>query len=455
MQVTQTLAEGLKREFKVVVPAGDIATRAEAQLMDMKDKVRINGFRPGKVPVAHLRRLYGRSVVAEVVNTLVGEANKKIVEDNSLKLAMEPKLDFGADDASVTAVIEGKSDLAYNVALEVLPTFEIGDISGIVLKRPVAEVEDSEVESRIEDLAKRNLAYSDKPAGSEAIKGDRVVIDFVGKIGGEPFEGGTGTDISVDLGSASFIPGFEDQLVGAKAGEEKVIAVTFPESYMAANLAGKDASFDVTVKAVQVPGELVIDDELGKAVGFESLDDLKKAVREAVEREYAAASQRKIKRQLLDALDEKFSFDLPPTLLEQEFANVWRQVETEMKNSGKTFEDENTTEEAARADYRKIAARRVRLGLVLAEIGEQNAIKVTDEEASRALMARVRQFPGQERQIWDLYQKNPQALAELRAPIFEDKVVQHLVGLASVEEEKVSKDDLLKDDEDEDGEAAA
>ena len=455
MQVTQTLAEGLKREFKVVVPAGDIATRAEAQLMDMKDKVRINGFRPGKVPVAHLRRLYGRSVVAEVVNTLVGEANKKIVEDNSLKLAMEPKLDFGADDASVTAVIEGKSDLAYNVALEVLPTFEIGDISGIVLKRPVAEVEDSEVESRIEDLAKRNLAYSDKPAGAEAIKGDRVVIDFVGKIGGEPFEGGTGTDISVDLGSASFIPGFEDQLVGAKAGEEKVIAVTFPESYMAANLAGKDASFDVTVKAVQVPGELVIDDELGKAVGFESLDDLKKAVREAVEREYAAASQRKIKRQLLDALDAKFSFDLPPTLLEQEFANVWRQVETEMKNSGKTFEDENTTEEAARTDYRKIAARRVRLGLVLAEIGEQNAIKVTDEEASRALMARVRQFPGQERQIWDLYQKNPQALAELRAPIFEDKVVQHLVGLASVEEEKVSKDDLLKDDEDEDGEAAA
>jgi len=453
MQVTQTLAEGLKREFKVVVPAGDIATRAEAQLLDMKDKVRINGFRPGKVPVAHLRRLYGRSVVAEVVNTVVGEANRKIVEDNSLKLAMEPKLDFGADDASVTAVLEGKSDLAYNVALEVLPTFEVGDVTGIAIKKPVAEVEESEIQSRLEDLAKRNLSYTDKPA--EAVAGDRVVIDFVGKIDGEPFEGGAGTDISVDLGSASFIPGFEDQLVGAKAGDQKVINVTFPAHYMAANLAGKDASFDVTVKAVQVPGELVIDDELGKAVGFESLDDLKKAVREAVEREYAAAAQRKVKRQILDALDEKFSFDLPPTLLEQEFANVWRQVETEMKNSGKTFEDENTTEEAARADYHKIAARRVRLGLVLAEIGEQNNIKVTDEEASRALMARVRQFPGQERQIWDLYQKNPQALAELRAPIFEDKVVEHILGLASVEEQKISKDELFKDDEDEDGETAA
>jgi len=455
MQVTQTLAEGLKREFKVVVPAGDIATRAEAQLMDMKDKVRINGFRPGKVPVAHLRRLYGRSVVADIVNTVVGEANKKIVEDNSLKLAMEPKLDFGADDANVTAVLEGKSDLAYSVAVEVLPTFELGDISGIALKRPVAEVAESEVQSRLEDLAKRNLSYSDKAEGEKAATGDRVVIDFVGKIGGEPFEGGAGTDISVDLGSASFIPGFEEQLVGVKAGDTKTIDVTFPANYMAANLAGKEASFDVTVKAVQVPGELVINDELGKSVGFESLEDLKKAVSEAVEREYAAASQRKVKRQLLDALDEKFSFDLPPTLLEQEFANVWRQVETEMKNSGKTFEDEKTTEEAARADYRKIAARRVRLGLVLAEIGEQNKITVTDEEASRALMARVRQFPGQERQIWDMYQKNPQALAELRAPIFEDKVVDHLISLAKVEEEKVSKDDLFKDeDEDEDDSAA-
>jgi len=453
MQVTQTLAEGLKREFKVVVPAGDIATRAEAQLMDMKDKVRINGFRPGKVPVAHLRRLYGRSVVADVVNSVVGEANKKIVEDNSLKLAMEPKLDFGADDANVTAVLEGKSDLAYSVAVEVLPTFEVGDVSGIVLEKPVADVEESEVQSRLEDLARRNLKYSDKEAGAEAAKGDRVVIDFVGKIGGEPFEGGSGTDISVDLGSASFIPGFEDQLVGVKAGDQKVIAVQFPANYTAANLAGKNATFDVTVKSIQVPGELTLDDELGKSVGFESLEELKKAISDVVEREYASASQRKVKRQLLDALDEKFSFDLPPTLLEQEFANVWRQVENEMKNSGKTFEDEKTTEEAARADYLKIAARRVRLGLVLAEIGEQNKIVVTDEEAGRALMARARQFPGQERQIWEMYQKNPQAIAELRAPIFEDKVVSHLIDLAKVTEKKVSKEELFKDDE-EDGEDA-
>jgi len=229
--------------------------------------------------------------------------------------------------------------------------------------------------------------------------------------------------------------------------------VQFPANYTAANLAGKDATFDVTVKSIQVPGELTLDDELGKSVGFESLEELKKAISDVVEREYASASQRKVKRQLLDALDEKFSFDLPPTLLEQEFANVWRQVENEMKNSGKTFEDEKTTEEAARADYLKIAARRVRLGLVLAEIGEQNKIVVTDEEAGRALMARARQFPGQERQIWEMYQKNPQAIAELRAPIFEDKVVSHLIDLAKVTEKKVSKEELFKDDE-EDGEDA-
>ncbi|MFT4134671.1 trigger factor, partial [Labrys sp. (in: a-proteobacteria)] len=406
MQVTQTLADGLKREFKVVVPAADIASRTDAQLEDMKGKVRVNGFRPGKVPVAHLRRLYGRSVTADVVNNFVGEANRKIVDDNQIKLAMEPKLDFGADDEGVTQVLDGKADLAWTVAVEVLPTFEVGDINGIKIVKPVAEVADEEVQSRLEDLARRNVTYADKKAKSKAENRDRVIVDFVGKIDGVEFEGGKGEDISVDLGSKTFIPGFEDQLIGVTAGQEKTIEVKFPTNYASDTLAGKDATFDVKVKAVQAPAELVVDDELAKSVGLESLDKLKEVIKSSIEGEYNAASRSKVKRQLLDALDAKYSFDLPPTLFQQEFDNVWLQVEREMQQTGRTFEQENTTEEAAKEDYRKIAARRVRLGLVLAEIGESNKIQVTDEEATRAVIERARQFPGQERQIWEFYTKN-------------------------------------------------
>ncbi|MDT3377563.1 trigger factor [Labrys neptuniae] len=455
MQVTQTLADGLKREFKVVVPAADIASRTDAQLEDMKGKVRVNGFRPGKVPVAHLRRLYGRSVTADVVNNFVGEANRKIVDDNQIKLAMEPKLDFGADDEGVTQVLDGKADLAWTVAVEVLPTFEVGDINGIKIVKPVAEVADEEVQSRLEDLARRNVTYADKKAKSKAENRDRVIVDFVGKIDGVEFEGGKGEDISVDLGSKTFIPGFEDQLIGVTAGQEKTIEVKFPTNYASDTLAGKDATFDVKVKAVQAPAELVVDDELAKSVGLESLDKLKEVIKSSIEGEYNAASRSKVKRQLLDALDAKYSFDLPPTLFQQEFDNVWLQVEREMQQTGRTFEQENTTEEAAKEDYRKIAARRVRLGLVLAEIGESNKIQVTDEEATRAVIERARQFPGQERQIWEFYTKNPQAIAELRAPIFEDKVVDHILSLADVTENKVSKEDLFKEDDEQAASAAA
>ncbi|WP_454813716.1 trigger factor [Labrys neptuniae] len=455
MQVTQTLADGLKREFKVVVPAADIATRTDAQLEDMKGKVRVNGFRPGKVPVAHLRRLYGRSVTADVVNNFVGEANRKIVDENQIKLAMEPKLDFGADDEGVTQVLDGKADLAWTVAVEVLPTFEVGDISGIKIVKPVAEVADEEVQSRLEDLARRNVTYADKKAKSKAETHDRVIVDFVGKIDGVEFEGGKGEDISVDLGSNTFIPGFEDQLIGVTAGQEKTIEVKFPTNYASDTLAGKDATFDVKVKAVQAAGDLVVDDELAKSVGLESLDKLKEVIKSSIEGEYNNVSRSKVKRQLLDALDAKYSFDLPPTLFQQEFDNVWLQVEREMQQTGRTFEQENTTEEAAKEDYRKIAARRVRLGLVLAEIGESNKIQVTEEEATRAVIERARQFPGQERQIWEFYTKNPQAIAELRAPIFEDKVVDHILSLADVTEDKVSKEELFKEDDEQAAPAAA
>jgi trigger factor len=451
MQVTETLSEGLKREYKVVLPAKDLEARLTSQLVELKDKVRINGFRPGKVPVQHLRRVYGRSVMADVLQDVVNEANRKIIEDNGLKLALEPKVELPESKDEVEAAMEARGDLSYKVALEILPKFELADFSGLKVERETSEVPETDVDEAIERMASQNRTFSDKEGAAQS--GDRVVIDFVGTLDGEAFEGGSGTDISVDLGSNTFIPGFEDQLVGASAGDAKTIDVTFPANYGAANLAGKPASFQVTVKAVQAPNALTIDDELAKGFGLESLDKLKEAVRGSLSQEFESVSRRKLKRQLLDALDAQYTFDLPPTLLGQEFENIWNQVQQDMTRTGKSFADEETTEEEARDEYRKIAERRVRLGLVLAEIGEQAKVQVSDDEVTQALVERARQFPGQERMVWDFYRKNPQALAELRAPIFEDKVVDHILSTASVTDKPVSKEELFNEGEGEEGEA--
>jgi trigger factor len=451
MQVTETLSQGLKREFKVVLPATELEQRLTSELSTLKDRVRINGFRPGKVPVAHLRRVYGRSVMADVVQNAVNEANRKIVEDNSLKLAHEPQVQFPESQDEVEKALDAKADLAFTVALEVLPTFEVADVSDVAVRRPVAAVSDTEINEALERMARQNVAFGPKDGAAAA--GDRVTVDFVGRIDGAEFEGGKAEDIRVEIGSNSFIPGFEDQLVGVKAGDTKLVRVTFPANYLAEHLAGKEAEFDVTVKAVEAPGELKIDDELAKGFGMETLDALKDAIRGATQRDFDAQSRRKVKKELLDALDGKYSFELPPSLVEQEFAAVWSQVEAEMKNNGKTFADENTTEEEARADYRRIAERRVRLGLVLAQIGEKADIKVSDEEVTQALVERVRQYPGQEKQVWEFYRKNPQALAELRAPLFEEKVVDHILSQVKVAEETVSREDLFRDDDAEEGES--
>jgi len=449
MQVTETLSQGLKREFKVVLPATELEERLNSELSTLKDRVRLNGFRPGKVPVGHLRKVYGRSVMADVLQNAVNEANRKIVEDNGLKLANEPQIQFPENKDEVEKAMEAKGDLAFTVALEVLPVFELADLSDVSVKKPVAEVTDAEVNESLERMAKQNRSFETKDGA--AASGDRVVVDFVGRIDGAEFEGGKGEDIRVELGSNTFIPGFEDQLVGLKAGDTKLVKVKFPENYLAPHLAGKDAEFDVTVKEVEAPGELKIDDEMAKGFGMESLDKLKDAIRDAIKRDFEAQSRRKVKKELLDALDAKYSFELPPTLVEQEFTAVWSQVLGDMKSNNRTFEDEGTTEEEAKAEYRKIAERRVRLGLVLAQIGEKTDIKISDDEVTQALIERVRQYPGQERQVWEFYQKNPQALAEIRAPLFEEKVVDHILSQVKVDEETVSKDALFSD-EDEGGE---
>lgn len=452
MQVTETLSEGLRREYSVVVPAADLDAKVNDRLAELKDRVRINGFRPGKVPVNHLKRLYGRAVLAEAIEAAVQEVNAKIVSDYGLRLAGQPKVTLPEAADEVKGVVEGKADLSYSVALELLPKIELADFKDLTLEKLVADVADAEVDEGVQRIADQNRPYGAKGEGAKAETGDRVVVAFVGRIDGAPFEGGTAEDIATVIGSRTLLPGFEDQLVGMSAGESRTIKVTFPDNYPSENLKGKEAEFDVTAKAVEAPATVTIDEEFAKSLGLDSLDKLKQAVKERLAQEHAGVTRRRLKRALLDQLDERHKFDLPPSMVEEEFNNVWKTITEDLQAQGRSFSDEGTSEDDAKAEYRKIAERRVRLGLVLSEIGERNQIKVTEEEVTRAVVERARQFPGQEQQVWELYRKNPQALASLRAPLFEEKVVDFLVELAKVTERTVPREELYKEDE---GEAAA
>ena len=449
MEITETLSDGLKREFQIQVPAADLEARLTERLGELKDKVQLRGFRPGKVPMAHLRKIYGKAVMAETIEALIRELNAKVVTDHGLKLAMEPKVTIPNEETEVAKVIGGQSDLAYTLAVEVLPKIELADFKGIKLERPVADLTDAQVSEALDRIAEQNRPFAAKGEGGKVEKGDRVVIDFTGTLEGVPFEGGTGGDVGVNVGSGTFIPGFEDQLIGMTAGETRQVKVTFPSNYTNEHLAGKDAEFKVTAKTVEAPGTVAVDDAFAKQLGLESLDKLKEAVKGRLQQEHAGLSRQRVKRQLLDKLDEMHKFALPPTLAEEEFKNVWNAVDSDLKAQGRSFADEGTTEEKAREEYRSIAERRVRLGLVLAEIGERNKIAVTDEEVSRAIVERARQVPGREQEVWEFYQKNPGALASIRAPIFEEKVVDFLLELATVSEKQVSREELLKEDEDE------
>ncbi len=445
MQVTETAAAGLKREYRVVVPLSELAGKVSERLDEIKGRVQLKGFRPGKVPAAHLKRLYGKSAMAEVVEAAVREANSKIVTDNNLKLATEPKVVLPTEEGAIEGVIDGKTDLAYTVEMEIVPPITLADFKAIKLARLTAPVTDAEIDQALQALADQSKPFNAKEGAAE--KGDRVVISYQGSMGGQLFEGGSAEDVPVVLGSAQLIPGFEDQLVGMKAGDKKTFDIKFPDGYGAANLAGKDASFAVTVKTVEAPGTVTVDDEFAKTLGVESLAKLRDALRERIEREHAAATRQKVKRALLDQLDERHKFEPPPSLVEEEFKGVWTSVENDLKQQGRSFADEGTTEEKARADYRAIAERRVRLGLVIAEIGEKNNIKVTDDQLSQAVVAQARMMPGREQQVWDYYRNNPGALAAIRAPLFEDKVVDFLLELAEVTDKEVSREELFKEDE--------
>ena len=412
---------------------------------EMKGRVRIDGFRPGKVPVDHLKRVYGRSVMAEAIETAVREGNAKIIADNKFRLAMEPQVTLPSE-ASRGRAADLRQDRSRLYRRDGNPGADRAD--GFSRDRIDQAHRRRSPTPRSSDALKRiadaNRPFSDKGEGAKAEKDDRVTVSFVGKIDGNAFEGGTAEDIAVPIGSGTFIPGFEDQLLGVAAGDEKLVKVTFPQNYLNAELAGKDAEFDVKVKSIEAPKDVTIDDEFAKSLGMESLDKLKDALRDRIKQEHDRVSRQRVKRALLDVLDERHHFELPNALVDQEFENLWRVTTEQMKQENKTFADEKTTEEAAKEDYRKIANRRVRLGLVLAEIGDKNAIKITDEEVTRAIVEQARQMPGREQQVWDYYRKNPNALAELRAPIFEEKVVDFLLALAKVTEKTVSRDELYK-----------
>ncbi len=449
MQVIETLAEGLKRELKVVIPAKDMEAQMNERLAEAKDRVRINGFRPGKVPVAHLKKVYGKSIMADLVNEIIRERPTAILSERGEKSATQPEIAMTEDQAEAEKILAAQADFEFTLSYEVIPAIELKDVSGIKITREVVDIDDKEVEEQILKIAESARSYETKKG--KAATGDRVTMDYLGKVDGEAFDGGKDEDAELVIGSNRFIPGFEDQLVGVKAGDEKVITVTFPADYPAAHLAGKEATFDIKVKDVAAPADVKIDDELASKLGLESADRLREVVRGQIESQYGSVTRQKVKRQILDQLDEMYKFDTPQRLVDAEFENIWRQVNTDLQQAGKTFADEDTTEEEAREEYRKLAERRVRLGLVLSEIGEKAGVQVSDEEMQRSLFEQLRQFPGQEKEILDYFRKTPGASASLRAPLFEEKVVDHLLTEVAVTDKTVSKEELLADDEAEDG----
>lgn len=446
MQVTETLNEGLKREFSVVVPASELDGRLVDRLSTLKDEVRIKGFRPGKVPISHMRRMFGRSAMAEIVQSVLTEVARDTLTNRGEKAAAPPDYRLPEDVQETEKILSGQSDLSYTMVYEVLPRIELTDFKKISVERPVVEISDADVDEQVKQLAESARSFATKAGAAET--GDRLTISYLGKIDGEPFAGGSDDNASVTIGDGRFIPGFAEQLVGLSSGDEKTISVTFPADYAAKELAGKEATFEISVKAVAAADPVAIDDKLAERLGLESLAALRDTIRQQIKAQFNQATRQKVKRQLLDRLDETHPIELPPAMVEQEFETIWRQIMAELANTGKTFESEGTTEEAARADYRKISERRVRLGLVMSEIGERNKIQITEEEVQRALAAQMRQLPGQEQALITYYRNNPDALAALRAPIFEEKVVDYLMELVNVTEKTVSREELLREDED-------
>jgi len=444
MQVKELKAKGLNRSYEITVTKDDLAEKFEAKIKEMQPQVTLKGFRPGKVPASHIRKMFGKSIMNDVVQEVVTESTQKTLEDNKVRPAGQPNIELRANGADVT---DGKADLQYTLSVETIPEFEPVDPATLKFTRLGCDVDEKDVETRLKDMAKEQVSYKKKAKTAKAKKDDAVLINFVGRVGGEPFDGGAMDGHQLVLGSGSFIPGFEDQLIGAKAGDKLDVTVTFPKDYQVDTLANKEAIFETEVLEVQGAKPSELDDEFAKKFGLDDMKALNEAMSKQAEGEIEGQARMKLKRAILDELDAKHTFDLPPNMVEAEFAAIWAQVEKE-KEAGQLDEDDaKKSDKKLKADYMKIAERRVRLGLVLAEMGAKVDIQITNDELQAAMIAEARRYPGQEQQVVEFYQKNPEAVAQLRAPIYEEKVVDHIVATAKVTDKKVSRDELFKEDD--------
>lgn len=441
MQVQETVAEGLRREFKIIIPASDIDNQIDERIKALSKTAKMPGFRPGKVPAKLLKKQYGRSVMGEVLEKAVETGSQKAIADNSLKPALRPKIE-------VTSFDEGK-DLEFKMDLEILPDVPEVDLKVIELERPTTPVTDDQVATSLERIAESRRSYAKLGEPRSAASGDQVQFDFEGRVEGELFDGGTAEDFELVLGSNRMIPGFEDGIIGMNADEEKSIDVTFPEGYAKAELAGKAASFLIKLKEIRAPGELAMDDEFAKTMGAEGIDDLRAKLRERMESDYQGFSRSKVKRALLDVLAERYVFDVPAGMVDLEFEAIWKQLEDEMKRTEQSFEDLDSTSDDTKAEYRQIAERRVRLGLILSDVGTKNEVKVEPQEVQAEMINQARRYPGQEKEVFEYFRNTPGALEQLRAPIFEDKVVDFILELATIEDKEVSAEELMRDPDDE------
>lgn len=440
MQLTESRSEGLLRVYDVVVPAAELQQKLTAKIAEVQPQVRINGFRPGKVPVSHIRKVYGPGMMQDIINEAVQSSTKEGLAN--LRAASEPALDLKSDMAKVMA---GGEDLKFELSLEVMPDFEPADFKDIKITRPTADVTEAQVNEALAELAKAQRGFEEKTGA--AADGDQLVIDFLGRIDGEAFDGGAANDAEVVIGANRFIPGFEEQLVGAKAGDERTLKVSFPEDYPAAPLAGKAAEFETKIKTVRGPKQGEPDDEWAKQLGFDNLGAIKDALKERIDNDHKQQSRAKAKRQLFDQLDETHDFELPPRMVDAEFNQIWRQIEQDREQGRLDPSDEGKSDDDLKAEYREIAERRVRLGLLLAEIGRRHKLEISDEEVGRAIAAQARNFPGQEQQVFEAYRRNPQLVAQVRAPLYEEKVVDYMMELINVTNQTVTKDELFADDE--------
>ena len=450
MEVTETITEGLKREFKVVIAAAEIDSKVDERLKEIAPTLQLPGFRPGKVPATLVKKRFGQSLLGEVLEKSVNESSQQALDERGRRPAGQPNIEVVSFD-------EGK-DLEFNLSVELMPEIEPLDYSVLKLKKLVAEANEKDIDDALSKLAEQHKG-SEPISSKRASKiGDILVIDFVGSVDGEKFDGGSAEGHHLELGSNQFIPGFEEQLVGKKAGASVKVEVKFPENYSQANLSGKNAFFDTKIKEIRQSTKVKIDDDFAKLFGLEELSALRDALKTQIEQELEQTTKARLKRELLDKLEDVKPFDVPQSMSDQEYASICQAVKAneENANTSNLDQQENNNEDGEGAtpvdeslsdddkkEYRQIAERRVRLALVLQEVGRLNNIEVSDEEVQRALFQEASRYPGQEKQIMELYQKNPQAMASIRAPLYEDKIVDFITEMAEVSEKKVTRDELL------------